>query len=62
MIFAICTLTKKGGKKPMNHWLYRIQGANGNIWTTNTQYAEQKSKGGYTVFCYRSNNKYAYHH
>ncbi|MBS3749063.1 MAG: hypothetical protein KGY65_03460 [Candidatus Thermoplasmatota archaeon] len=45
----------------MNNWLYRIQAANGNIWTTNTQYAEQKSKGGYRVFCYRSSNKYSYH-
>jgi len=51
-----------GGKKHMIQWLYRIQATNGCIWTTNTQYAEQKSKGGYRVFCYRSSNKYSYHH
>lgn len=46
----------------MIDWLYRIQAGSGNIWTTNTSYAEQKSKGGYKVFCYRTSNKYVYHH
>lgn len=45
----------------MISWLYRIQATNGCIWTKNTDYAEEKSKGGYRVFCYRTSNRYVHH-
>ncbi len=42
-------------------WTYRIQAMNGIILTSNTEYAEQKSKHGYRVFCTRSSSIPHYH-
>jgi|GEM_PF-1569483 len=43
-------------------WTYRIQGINSTIITKNVDYAEQKSKLGYIVFCRRENNIYKFNH
>lgn len=49
------------GKK-MTIWKYIIKSNAGTIITRNHQYAEQKSKLGYLVFCKRENNIYRYPH
>jgi hypothetical protein len=43
-------------KKMMVTWTYRIQAMNGCILTKNAEYAEQKSKHGYRVFCKRDSS------
>jgi len=47
---------KKKKKKEMVTWTYRIQAMNGCILTKNAEYAEQKSKHGYRVFCKRDSS------
>ncbi|MEE9440453.1 MAG: hypothetical protein V3V27_00825 [Candidatus Thermoplasmatota archaeon] len=46
----------------MTIWKYIIKSNAGTIITRNHQYAEQKSKLGYLVFCKRENNIYRYPH
>ena len=46
----------------MISWKYRIKGANGTIITGNSDYAEQKSKLGYFVFCKSENSINRYIH
>jgi len=43
-------------------WKYVIKGNAGTITTRNCEYAEQKSKLGYLVFCKRENNIFRYPH
>ena len=46
----------------MMTWRYKIRGANSTIITSNSEYAEQKSKLGYIVFCKRESNIYKFNH
>jgi len=46
----------------MMAWRYKIQGANGTIITSSSEYAEQKSRLGYIVFCKRESNIYRFSH
>jgi len=43
-------------------WKYIIKSDAGTITTRNHQYAEEKSKRGYLVFCKRENNIYRFSH
>jgi len=44
-------------------WTYKIHTSNGIVFTTsNTDFAEMKSKMGCTVFCKRRTNKFRFHH
>jgi len=46
----------------MTIWKYIIHGKNSTIITSNTDYAEKKSKSGYIVFCKRESNMFKYAH
>jgi hypothetical protein len=46
----------------MMTWRYKILGANSTIITSNPEYAEQKSRLGYVVFCKRESNIYRFNH
>jgi hypothetical protein len=43
-------------------WKYTILSNAGSILTSNTEYAEKKSKSGYRVYCKRENNKFKFIH
>ncbi len=57
-LLTIMILPLRG--KKMTIWKYIIKSNAGTIITRNHQYAEQKSKLGYLVFCKRENNIYRY--
>ncbi len=59
-LLTIMILPLRG--KKMTIWKYIIKSNAGTIITRNHQYAEQKSKLGYLVFCKRENNIYRYPH
>jgi hypothetical protein len=43
-------------ERDMKNWIYKIQGLDKVIITKNVEFAEQKSKLGYIVFCKRESN------
>ena len=46
----------------MMTWRYKIRGVNSTIITSNSEYAEQKSRLGYVVFWKRESNIYRFDH
>ncbi len=43
-------------------WKFKILTNTGPIVTNNVEYAEEKSKLGYLIFCKRENNVYKFNH